>query len=196
MAHANRKKARHLLVNTLLAGAAAVTLLSGALHSVALAEDARIKEIVFEVPASNFPSTINVTSSNGAKWDTIEPGSVMFSAHMKVDTAWPGYVERVGIFLGHCDNLQCGNGYPVLFARLDCCKGLRSAEERFVLHDQNSSLLTGRRRGALWRPDPERLQRASATRRRHGVAFVFEANDGVVLGEHAEGQRLDRAGGS
>jgi hypothetical protein len=115
MAQIKRKQAKHLLARTVVAGAAALTLLSGALHSAALADDARINEIVFDVPASNFPSTINVTSSNGAKWDTIEPGSVLFSAHMKVDTAWPGYVEQVGIFLGHCNNLQCGNGYPQLF---------------------------------------------------------------------------------
>lgn len=115
MARIRRKQARHLLVRTLVAGAAAVTLLSGVLHTVALADDARINEIVFDVPSSNFPSTINVTSSNGAKWDTIEPGSVLLSAHMKVDTAWPGYVEQLGIFLGHCNNLQCGNGYPLLF---------------------------------------------------------------------------------
>lgn len=121
MAQARTRQARQIFVRTFMAGAAALTLLSGALHTGAAAEEnAKINEIVFDVPPTNFPSTINVTSSDGTKWDTIEPGHVSFSAHMKVDTAWPGYVDQVGVFLGQCENLQCGNGYPLLFhERLD-----------------------------------------------------------------------------
>src|SRR5262245_42725433 len=82
--------------------------------STALAEDARINELVFSIEPSNFPSTINVTASGTNKWDTIEPGNVTFSAHMKVDTAYPGWVDIYAIFLGQCENSQCGNGYPRL----------------------------------------------------------------------------------
>jgi hypothetical protein len=116
MVQIKRKHARHSLKRAIVAGAAAVTILSGALHTVALADDdARISELMFDVSGSILPSTIDVTSSDGKKWDTIAPGHVVFSAHMKVDTAWPGYVDQVGVFLGNCNNQQCGNGYPLLF---------------------------------------------------------------------------------
>lgn len=44
------------------------------------------------------------------------PGQVVFWGHLHVDTRWPGYVEKAGIFLGACENAQCGNGYPLIFS--------------------------------------------------------------------------------
>jgi hypothetical protein len=97
--------------------------------NTALAEDATINELSFTIEPSNFPSTINVTASGTNKWDTIMPGNVTFSAHMKVDTAWPGYVEQVGIFLGQCDNHQCGNGYPILYYSSDTPRHLNRQQD-------------------------------------------------------------------
>ena len=104
------------LTRALMTGVAAVTLMSTAPSTGALAENnAHINELLFNVEPSNFPSTIEVTSSNGSTWDTIKPGPVLFGAHAKVDTRTPGYVAQVGVFLGNCNNQQCGNGYPLLF---------------------------------------------------------------------------------
>lgn len=75
--------------------------------------NAKINSIGFTT--QNFESNIIVRSSDGKKWDKIEAGPVVFSAHMSVDTAYPGYVSEVGVFLGHCENHQCGNGYPLVF---------------------------------------------------------------------------------
>ena len=92
----------------------AATVLSGAWIGGALAEDAHVKKMTFDIIVP-WKSEITVTSSDGTRWDTIVPGTVTFWAHMVVDTRHPGYVERVGIFLGHCNNTQCGNGFPLLW---------------------------------------------------------------------------------
>ena len=115
MAHVRRKQARHYLTHLAIAGAAALTMLSAALPDAARAENATINELVFAIQPPNFPSTINVTASGNNKWDTIQAGNVLFGAHMKVDTAYPGWVDRAAIYLGRCENSQCGNGYPQLF---------------------------------------------------------------------------------
>jgi hypothetical protein len=112
MAHANWSY-WNALRRLLLAGTA-VTVLCGA-SVTARAENATINEIRYEIPPTNFPSTIYVSSQGGQKWDTIEPGNVLFGAIMIVDTAWPGHMDLAGIFLGRCENQQCGNGYPLVY---------------------------------------------------------------------------------
>ena len=97
----------------LAGGVAAAALLTGALGAPALAEDAHINEMIFDVISPYQKATINVVSSDGAKWDTIQPGQLAFWAHAKVDTRHPGYVERVGIFLGKC--LTGCAGHPRVF---------------------------------------------------------------------------------
>ncbi len=101
----------------LLRAAALTTLFVSALHSGAWAEDARVKEMTFEVQTGWKSAVVNVASSDGLKWNQIVPGTITFWSHMHVDTRWPGYVDAVGIFLGNCETTQCGNGYPLLFAR-------------------------------------------------------------------------------
>jgi hypothetical protein len=96
-------------IRALATGVAAATLLTGALATSSLAEDAHINEMIFDVKSPYQKATINVSSSDGAKWDTIQPGQLAFWAHRKVDTRHPGYVEQVGIFLGKCTNTGCAN---------------------------------------------------------------------------------------
>jgi hypothetical protein len=99
-----------------LAGTVAVAaLIACGLNGAALAEDAKIKSMSFETLTPYKKNTIQVTSSTGAKWDTILPGQVEFWADMRVDTKWPGYVQDAGIFLGACANTQCGEGSPLVF---------------------------------------------------------------------------------
>lgn len=81
----------------------------------ALAEDAKIKSMSLETMTPYKKNIIRVSSSDGAKWDTILPGQVEFWAHMHVDTKHPGYVKDAGIFLGPCVNTQCGEGSPLVF---------------------------------------------------------------------------------
>lgn len=102
------------LSKTIAAGAAAIALACAA-AGPSLAEDARIKSLSFSVSPHLQPPDIEVTSSDGTRWDTIVPKDIRFWADMTIDTRWPGYVEQVGLFLGACENLQCGNGYPLLF---------------------------------------------------------------------------------
>jgi hypothetical protein len=97
----------------LLSALAGAVLLAGT--TSAIAEDAHVNEMTFEVETGWNQAVINVTSSDGLKWDQIVPGQVGYWAHMHVDTRWPGYVEKAGIFLGACENTQCGNGFPRIF---------------------------------------------------------------------------------
>ena len=94
---------------------ATAALICSEFTGIALAEDAKIKSMHFETLTPYKKNTIQVTSSTGAKWDTIVPGQVEFWAAMDVDTRWPGYVEEAGIFLGPCVNTQCGQGSPLVF---------------------------------------------------------------------------------
>jgi hypothetical protein len=88
--------------------------LSGACVLTAAAEDARVKEMKFQVVIP-FKSEINVTSSDGSRWDTILPETLTAWVNMVVDTRHPGYVEKVGIFLGHCNNTRCGDNPRIFF---------------------------------------------------------------------------------
>jgi hypothetical protein len=98
----------------LLAGAT-VLLATSSFGALAVAEDARVKEMRFDVSSPYQAAIVNVTSTDGSRWDTIQPGNIGFHAIMRVDTAFPGYVERVGIFLGKCTNTGCA-GNPRVFA--------------------------------------------------------------------------------
>ena len=155
MVHFTGKQARHLLMRTLFAGAAAVTLLSGALPCAARAENAKINELVFEIAPSNFPSTIVVTASGNNKWDTIQAGSVSFSAHMKVDTAYPGLVD-------HARNFSRSVREPPVRQRLSAVvpsttrhTRLRTGDEHRVPDDEDPRLGSRHHDREVWRRDPE-----------------------------------------
>lgn len=92
----------------LLSGTA-LTLAAGA----ASADDAKIKSLSYSAEAAGM--TLRVGSSDGKKWDTLKPGNLHFNAKFNVDTRWPGYVEYVGIALGHCSGAQC-LGMPKVWA--------------------------------------------------------------------------------
>jgi len=91
----------------------AAALLSGACITGAAAEDAHVKKIKLDITVLS--GAIGVTSSDGTRWDTILSDNVTINAHMVLNTRWPGYVERVGLFLGHCNDTHCG-GFPSLFS--------------------------------------------------------------------------------
>jgi hypothetical protein len=103
------------LTRALLAGVA-VTALASSFATLAIAEDARVKDMSLDVQTPYKAAIVKVSSSDGGKWDTILPGQVGFNAVMRVDTAWPGYVDRVGIFLGKCSNTGCAVNTRVYFA--------------------------------------------------------------------------------
>lgn len=98
----------------LLAGAVIALTATCILGAHAQAEDARVKGMTFDVTSPYQAAIINVTSMDGSRWDTIQPGNIGFHAVMRVDTAHPGYVDRVGIFLGKCTNTGCA-GNPRVF---------------------------------------------------------------------------------
>ena len=98
-----------------LTACAALAALACGFGTSALAEDAKIKSMSFETLTPYKKNTVKVSSSTGAKWDTILPGQVEFWAHMQVDTKYPGYVQDAGIFLGPCVDTQCGEGSPLIF---------------------------------------------------------------------------------
>jgi hypothetical protein len=116
----------------LLSALAGAVLLAGT--TSAIAEDAHVNEMTFEVETGWNQAVINVTSSDGLKWDQIVPGQVGFWTHMHVETRWPGYVEKAGIFLGACENTQCGNGFPRIFAEF--------VGQRDYNRQKNSAFLT------------------------------------------------------
>jgi hypothetical protein len=105
----NPRCRRGNIARALLAGVAVTTLATGA-----LAEDAKIKEAVFDAQSTFFAAIVEVTG-DGTDWTTIVPGSVGFEARMKIDTKWPGYVERVGVWLGECNGSECATFERVLF---------------------------------------------------------------------------------
>lgn len=98
-----------------LAASAALATLACVSGTFAFAEDAKIRSMSFETLTPYKKNIIKVSSSTGAKWDTILPGQVEFWAHMQVDTKHPGYVRDAGIFIGPCVNTQCGEGSPLIF---------------------------------------------------------------------------------
>jgi hypothetical protein len=73
---------------------------------VSAEENAKIDKMSFSIrPVQN---TINVTSSDGRRWDSILSEPFALWADIVVDTKHPGYVERAGIFLGLCSGNACG----------------------------------------------------------------------------------------
>jgi hypothetical protein len=110
---ASRRTTRSLSVT-----AATAALLAGAFGGVAAAEDARVNDMSFEIQSPYQGAIIRVTSTDGQRWDTIQrDAKVSFNAVMRVDTASPGYVEKVGIFLGKCTNTECANHTRVFAER-------------------------------------------------------------------------------
>jgi hypothetical protein len=103
-----RQPSARPILNRIIAAA----ILSTACVAGASAEDARIKKMKLDITVLS--GAINITSSDGTRWDTILPDNVTINAHMVLDTRWPGYVERVGLFLGHCNDSLCG-AFPKLF---------------------------------------------------------------------------------
>ena len=85
--------------------AAALALAAAALVAApAGAEQANIKSMSLKTESHS--GEIRVVSTDGVKWDKLN-GAAAFSAHMKLDTRWPGYVGEVGIVLGVCGPGQC-----------------------------------------------------------------------------------------
>ena len=83
-----------------LVGAMTALLAACSLGAVAHAEDASIKEAVFDAQSTFFAAIVKV-ANDGEKWTHVLPGSVGFDARLKVDTKWPGYVERVACYQCH-----------------------------------------------------------------------------------------------
>ncbi len=101
--------------SAVLKGVTMTALLSGVLATTAYAEDAKIKSASFSIQPIYQADEIVVTSSDGKKWDKIDSKALQLSATMKVDTKHPGYVDRIGVFLGACNNTQCVNR-PKMFS--------------------------------------------------------------------------------
>ncbi|MEP4193094.1 MAG: hypothetical protein ABJN51_18530, partial [Sneathiella sp.] len=77
--------------------------------STAVASDyagMELKHFAFNLKEGNNPP-VRVTSSDGKKWDTIQPGTGRFWGEMIVDTKWPGFVEGVNVVLGDCVSILC-----------------------------------------------------------------------------------------
>jgi hypothetical protein len=109
------RRTRRKLARTLFAGIAAGALASS-FATLAMAEDAKINSMSFNTLTPYKKNIIQVTSSDGERWDRIVPGQVQFWAQMDIDTKYPGYVDIAGIFLGMCEGRQCGvNGNPLVF---------------------------------------------------------------------------------
>ena len=85
---------------------AASVLTMAAFVTAAKASDAKIKHMSFSIAVPP-KSEITVTSSDGSRWDTILPAKFPLWASIVVDTRFPGYVERAGIFLGTCTDTGC-----------------------------------------------------------------------------------------
>ena len=89
------------------------------LPTAALSEDAKMNHT--KLSLNTLPGEITVTSSDGEEWDTILPGTVNLRADIDVDTKYPGYVQRAGIYLGSCANSAenkefCKNAPRILYA--------------------------------------------------------------------------------
>lgn len=109
VAHSTRPhRARALFV-----GAMTALLAACSLGALAHAEDASIKEAVFDAQSTFFAAIVKV-ANDGEKWTHVLPGSVGFDARLKVDTRWPGYVERIGVWLGDCNGTGCGSNPRIL----------------------------------------------------------------------------------
>jgi len=78
------RRTRGNLLRALLAGVA-VTALAPSFATLAIAEDARVKDMSLDVQTPYKAAIVKVSSSDGGKWDTILPGQVGFNAVMRVD---------------------------------------------------------------------------------------------------------------
>jgi hypothetical protein len=103
---------------SLFVTAATAALLAGAFGGVAAAEDARVNSMSFDIQSPYQGAVITVVSTNnGSSWNEIVRGAkISFNAIMQVDTAHPGYVDRLGVFLGKCTNTECANHTRVFVA--------------------------------------------------------------------------------
>ena len=106
--------ARRHRARALLAGAMTALLAACSFGAPAQAEDARIDEAVFDAQSTFFAAIVKVTN-DGEKWTHVQPGSVGFDAHLKIDTRGRGYVERVGVWLGDCNGTGCGSNPRILY---------------------------------------------------------------------------------
>jgi hypothetical protein len=102
------RRMRSKSARTLFAGAAFT-----AIATSAFAENAKINEVVFDAQSALLASI--TVRGDGNKWTTIVPENTRFGARIKIDTKRPGYVERVGVWLGECSGSECGTHERVLF---------------------------------------------------------------------------------
>lgn len=92
-------------IRTLRNSAAALALVATTFAAMpAQAEQASIKSMSLKTESHS--GEIRVISTDGVKWDKLTGGAA-FSAKMKLNTRWPGYVGEVGIVLGICGPGQC-----------------------------------------------------------------------------------------
>ncbi len=109
IAHSTRRhRARALLVGTMTA-----LLVACSFGAPRKPRTLSINEAVFDAQSTFFAAIVKV-ANDGEKWTHVLPGSVGFDARLKVDTKWPGYVERVGVWLGDCDGTGCGSNPRIL----------------------------------------------------------------------------------
>jgi hypothetical protein len=103
------RRMRGKMTRTLFAGVAFTAIATGA-----LAEDAKINEVIFDAQSALLADI--TVRGDGNKWTTIVPGHTSFGARIKIDTKRPGYVERVGVWLGQCTSgSECATFEQVLF---------------------------------------------------------------------------------
>jgi hypothetical protein len=98
---------------TALAALFATSTLGYAATAAQADDAAKIKSMSIEAYTATAP--LHVISTDGKTWNEFKSGSVPFSAKMKIDTKWPGYVVRVGVVLGACSGDTC-ESMPQLWA--------------------------------------------------------------------------------
>jgi hypothetical protein len=62
-----------------------------------------------------YKSDITVASSDGKRWDTILPKTIPLWVDIEVNTRYPGYVDRAGVYLGTCSKTGCGSNPRFLY---------------------------------------------------------------------------------
>jgi len=110
-----------------------VAMNSGAFVTPAMAvPNAKIKEMTISTKSA-YNQVVRVVSTDYKKWDKIEPGTALFWAQMKIDTKWPGLINKVGVFLGKCNGYGC-TSYSQIYNEI--------VDERDYLKSRNFSFDT------------------------------------------------------
>jgi len=126
----------------LLRSSAAALALGVLVSSVApaLAEKASLKAMSFS--ASDAYGAIHVISTDKSKWNQIKTGAVAFSAHMKIDTWHPGYVDDVAIKIGNCGLGACA-GSALIWSDSIVKRDYEATETIYLAASQLAASSTG-----------------------------------------------------